>query len=448
MRNNLIKRTLTAAAFMAGFAAMAQPVEYRFGLKEALQFGLENSMSIRQAQYDKEQAEYKVGEVRSTGLPQLNGKGQFQNFPNLPTQLLPGEIIGQPGTQVPVQFGTEYTMSGTIEASQLLYNQQFFTGLKAARSSRELYQLLKIKSEEDVIYQVSNTFYQVLELRAQINVLDSNVSRLTKVEEVLQAQYENDLVTKTDLGRVKVNRSNLHTSLQSLRIAYEQQLNYMKLLLGMSIDSQLELTEPENIREVSLTTLQYDKEEAIELEILEKQKALQVLNKKSIVAGYAPSLALFGQQSWQAQRNEFNFFENNQPWFQQTVWGVQLQVPIFDGLQKHNKMQQAKVDLDKLQLQQTNTQRQLDMVYENAREQLTNSLASVRDQEENRELAKEVYEQTQMLYKEQVASLTDLLDAEQAYRQAETSYYNQLLKFKRSELDLLKAQGQLQTIIN
>ena len=58
-----------------------------------------------------------------------------------------------------------------------------------------------------------------------------------------------------------------------------------------------------------------------------------------------------------------------------------------------------------------------------------------------------MYEQTQLLYKEQVSNLTDLLDAEQAYREAQSNYFNEVLKFKQSELELLKAQGQLQTMI-
>ncbi|GGH69122.1 TolC family protein [Phaeocystidibacter marisrubri] len=446
---NHIKRTIcsTLALFAASFSVWSQPVEYNFDLKEALLFGLENSLSIRQAVLDQSQSEHVVGEVRATGLPQVTGEGQYQNFPNLPTQLLPGEIVGQPGTQIPVQFGTENTMSGTIKATQLIYNQQFFTGLRAAKSSRQLYELLKIKTEEDVIYEVSNAYYMVLELKAQRNVLDSNVAQLNKLEELMKLQYENDLVTQTDLGRIRVNRMNLQTQLQSVKIGLEQQKNYLKLLLGMDISNTLIIRAPEDIEDVSLQTLQYEKEQSIELEILDQQLTLNELNKKSIQAEYAPTLAVFGQQSWQAQRNEWNFFDSNQPWFQQTVVGVQLSVPIFDGLSKHHRIQQSEIDIQKVRLQQTNAQRSLDMQFQNAREQLTNSLASVEAQRDNKELAKDVYEQTQLLYKEQVVGLTDLLDAEQAYRQAETSFYNELLKFRRSELDLLKAQGQLKQII-
>lgn len=439
---------LFAVVIASTLTVNAQQAVSTMGLKDVLAYGLKNSIAIQQTVLDKEQAEYKVGEVRSSGLPQIDAEGKFQNFPNLPTQLLPGEIVGQPGTQIPVQFGTEYTTSGTINASQLLYSQEFFTGLRAARSSRELYEMLKIQSEEDVIYEVSKAFYKVLELQAQIEVVDSNMAMLTKLETLMKAQYENDVVTKTDYSRVKVNRANLATNLQSLKTGIEQQTNYLKLLIGMPIQNEIVLQEPEGLEDVTLSSLQYEKLEPIELKILERQKALNVLNRKATNAGYVPTLALFGSQQWQAQRNEFNFFDSDELWFQQTVWGLQLNVPIFDGLSKHYKSQQNKIDIDKLSLQQINAERQLDMQYKNAREQLTNSLASVEVQKENKELAREVYDQTQMLYKEQVSGLTDLLDAEQAFREAQNNYYSEILKFKTSELDLLKSQGQLQSLIN
>lgn len=437
----------TTLALLTSTVGFSQVEEFNFNLQEVLSYGLENSISIRQAVLDRQKADHLVGEVRASGLPQIDADGKYQNFPNLPTQLLPGEIVGAPGTQIPVQFGTENTMAGTINASQLLYSQQFLTGLHAARSSRELYDLMQIKSEEDVIYQVTNAYYNVLELKAQVNVLDSNVARLNHLEEIMTVQYENDLVTQTDLGRIQVNRMNLQTQLKSLRIGLEQQKNYLKLLMGMPIENELTLREPADIQDVTLRTLELQQETPIQLEIIDNQLELTELNRKSIAAEYYPTLALFGQQSWQAQRNEWDFFDPNGLWFQQTVIGVQLSVPIFDGLSKHHRIQQAQIDYERLSLDQVNAERQFDMQFLNAKEQLTNSIASVEAQRDNRELAKRVYDQTQMLYKEQVVNLTDLLDAEQAYREAERSFYTELLKFRRSELDLLQAQGQLQQII-
>ncbi|AEV31472.1 outer membrane protein [Owenweeksia hongkongensis DSM 17368] len=446
MRKTVIS-ALMALIVSIPFAVKGQ-TDNSFTLKQSLDYALKNSIDIQKSILDKKQADHLVSEVRGTGLPQVNANGQFQNFPNLPTQLLPGEIVGQPGTQIPVQFGTKFNATGTIEASQLLYNQQFFTGLQAANASEQLYELLKIQTEEDVIYQVSTAYYQVLEIQASINALQANVDRLNEVEKIMKVQQENDLITKTDYNRLKVNRINIETNLQTLKTAEEQSKNYLKLLMGMSMEQNISLIKGEDIEEINLSTLQYEKEIPIEIQLLDKQYELNVLNKKSLQAGNYPSLAAFGQQSWNAQRNEFNFFDDSQSWFQQTVIGVQLNVPLFSGLQRHHQVQQAKIDIEKTQLDLLYAERGKSMEYQNAREQLLNSMKSVEAQRENKDLAQEVYDQTQELYAEQVGSLTDLLDAETSWRESQINYIREILKFKKAELDLLRAQGQLRQLSN
>lgn len=183
------------------------------------------------------------------------------------------------------------------------------------------------------------------------------------------------------------------------------------------------------------------------MQLLNKETELNMLNKKAIQGEYYPTLSLFGQQTWQAQRNEFNFFENNQAWFQQTVVGVKLSVPIFDGLYKHSRVQQSQIDIQKLELDQINTKRQLNVGYENARAELVNTIKSVEAQKANQQLAQEVYEQTQDLYREQVGSLTDLLDAENGLREAQINYRRELLKYRVAELNVLRSLGQLKQLI-
>lgn len=421
--------------------------DYSLSLQQALQYGLENSIAIQKAEQDQQAARYQEGEVLSSGLPQISASGQYQNYPSLPTQILPGEIIGQPGTEVEVQFGTPFNANATLKADQLLFSKAYLSGVKAAKTSRQLYSLLKLNTEEEVMYEISTAFYTALQIESRLSVLDSNLKTIEQLENVMKAQYENDLVKRTDYNRVKVNKANLNTQVKSLEANYKQQKNYLKLLMGMPISNQIELAKPENLESISLSLFDYEREQQIQLKILEQQKLLREIEKSSIVAGYIPTLSLFGQHSYQAQRTEFNFLESGQPWFEQTFWGVQLNIPIFDGFKKHYQIQQSKIELDKIDLDQTHTQRQLDMQFENAREQLANSLESVLVQEENKELAKEVYQQTQTLYQEQVANLTELLDAEQAYRESQNNYYTELIKFKIAELDLLKAQGKLKSII-
>ena len=83
------------------------------------------------------------------------------------------------------------------------------------------------------------------------------------------------------------------------------------------------------------------------------------------------------------------------------------------------------------------------MQHQNAIKKLTSSIGSAKAQEENLQLAEEVYAQTELLYKEGLSPLTDLLEAETALREARTALNNQLISVKTAQVDLYKATGDI-----
>lgn len=138
-------------------------------LQEALNLASTNNIAIQQAQLDEQGAEYRIKETKGSGLPQLTGTGQLSVYPSIPTQLLPGEIIGQPGTTVPVQFGQKYNASGGLELSQLIFSKSYFVGLEAAATTRDLYRLRTQMSKEEVLYNVSSAYLQALQTKEQFS---------------------------------------------------------------------------------------------------------------------------------------------------------------------------------------------------------------------------------------------------------------------------------------
>lgn len=60
------------------------------------------------------------------------------------------------------------------------------------------------------------------------------------------------------------------------------------------------------------------------------------------------------------------------------------------------------------------------------------------------DLASEVYENTTLQYRHGVASLTDLLNAELSYREAQNNYISSLLDFYLADLNVQLANGSIQ----
>ncbi|WP_460880735.1 TolC family protein [Pontibacter rugosus] len=137
-----------------------------------------------------------IREARSQGLPQVNIAGGLDYYPALPTQILPGELAGMPGEDIPVRFGKDYSANGNVKLTQLLFNQSYFVGLKAAKTSQDLYRLRKEMAQEDLIYNIGAAYYQTLQTKEQFQNIEANLKRLAELERIMTLQYKNDLVPK------------------------------------------------------------------------------------------------------------------------------------------------------------------------------------------------------------------------------------------------------------
>ena len=434
-------------SMVSSTSLFAQDSTEKLTLEQCVQFAIKNSHDAKIADLELEGAENQIKEIRGTGLPQVNGFATFDDNLKLPTQMLPGEFFGQEGT-IPVQFGTNYAATAGVEANQLIFSQSYFVGLQASRASKEYYKLNQLKTDEDIIYQVASNYYNALNIQEQLTIIDDNLERLTQLLKIMQVRMENDLVREVDYNRVKVNKTNLETQRKSLLTGLRSQLNMLKYLMGKPMDESMTLDNTAitsfNQDEVLLNN-NLEMEERTEIKILNKQMELYQLDQKNVQSGYYPSLNAYGRYYFQGQQNSFGDMFSEK-WFSAAVIGLQLNIPIFDGLQKKYKVAQSKINQSIVSENISKTESYISLEQETASSQLINSLESLEAQEENVSLAEKVYNQTNSLYKEGVSPLTDLLDAETSLREAKTGFNTEVIKIKMAELDLIKAKGQLKLI--
>src|SRR5690606_41150554 len=136
-------------------------------LQQAIRYALENKVEAQKARLDVRNSQYQVDEVRSGALPQVSGSGTLTYNPMLQKSALPGDLIGQPGTTVMVAFGQKWQSNATLTVNQQIFNQALFTGLKAASTTREFYQINKDLTDEQLIEKVANAYYQVFQSRSE-----------------------------------------------------------------------------------------------------------------------------------------------------------------------------------------------------------------------------------------------------------------------------------------
>src|SRR5690606_29093821 len=420
-------------------------------LQQANRYALENKVEAQKARHDVTNSQYQVDEVRSGALPQVSGSGTLTYNPMLQKSALPGDLIGQPGTTVMVAFGQKWQSNATLTVNQQIFNQALFTGLKAASTTREFYQINKDLTDEQLIEKVANAYYQVFQSRLQEKTIETNLNNTEKNRQVIQGLVEAGLAKRIDLDRTTVQVNNLKTQLQQARNTLEIQENALKFAIGMDITNEIVLPEETFAIDASvLETQSSNLNNRTEVRLLEKQAELLELDKKATIADYYPTLSVTGNLGYLGMGQSFPIFSKDVGvnWSGFSGLGLNLSIPIFNGGRTRAQVNQKNVEILRAKADLEDTKLALSMANENAKTQIKNSLLTISSSQANVQLAKEVLENTQNNYRNGLATLTELLDAENSYADAQTNYNTSLLNYKIAEVQLIKAKGELKTLVN
>lgn len=442
-----MKRILLIVLCTLGLSANAQTT---LTLKDAVTYALQNKADAKKAQLEVEKSEYKIQEVRSRALPQISANGNLTYNPIIQTTVIDGAGFGQPGTTIQAAFGQKWTSTAGVSLTQAIFDQAVFTGLKAAKSTREFYQINSQLTDEQVIERVANNYYSVYVQQERLVLLDSNYVNTTKVRDIVQGQFDNGLAKKIDLDRIIVKMSNIDTERQQIKNQITLQENALKFYMGMPIETQIVLPKEEFEVVPAELTEEPNIENRTEYLLLKKQEELLVFNKKAIQAEYYPTLSLSASYNYIGQGPEFPWFAKPSSgvyWSDFSGIGLNLRVPIFTGFGTRSRVRQADVEIRSLQEDIKDTKLSLDLDYRNAMAQIENNLVTIQNQKENMRLAKEILVNTKNNYLQGLASLTDLLDSENASLEAQNNYTRAVLNYKIAEISLIKSKGELKSLI-
>lgn len=445
-----MKKLLALTFLTLALTAQSQEIK-RLTLKDAINYALENKAEAKKAKLKVENSEYQIQEVRSRALPQISANGSLNYNPILQTSVIDGSSFGQPGTSIQATFGQKWSSTAGLALTQNLFDQSVFTGLKAAKTTREFYQINERLTEEQVIERVANNYYAVYVQRQNLTVLDSTYKNTTKVKNIIKGQYDNGLAKKIDLDRILVKISNIDTQRQQVLNGVQLQENALKFYMGMPIATVIEIPQSEFEVTPQAFAEEPNTETRTEYLLVKKQEQLLEFQKKAITAAYYPTLSLSAgynyigqgpQMPWGAKPSDGVY------WSDYSAIGLNLRVPIFSGFATRSKIRQADVDLRSIKEDLVDTKLSLDLAFANAKTQIDNSIITINNQKSNAQLAQEVLDNTKNNYIQGLTSLTDLLDAENAFTEAQNNYTAAVLDYKLAEIQLIKSKGELKTLIN
>lgn len=425
------------------FSALAQD---SFTLSECIDYTLDNHPSVSVYENNREIARAESNQSVASYLPQVMGSAGIIDNLELQTTILPAGLKGPESAEV--QFGTQFNTTVGIDVNQTIYDQSKIMGIKAGEPYEEMTRLQQEQNKETLIYNTATAYFQVLIYNEQLSILESNKHKYEELVATLSFQEQKGVVLENDVDRVRVNLSATNYQIKDARTQIQLALNALKNAMGMPYSVPLEVVKA--IDYASFANMQMEEELILdnltEIKINQKQIALQEIDVKMTRASYIPTLNFVGKYATQTLSNEFE--DAFSGWNEYSYVGLSLQVPIFSGLGRINKLHEANLKLENEQSNYLINSQNLQLRFENAKTSVGTAYSSFQSNLDNLNLAKKLLDVTEYQYQQGVVSLTDYLNDDTAYKNAQSNYIKSLYGLIINQLDYQKSQGTLLEFIS
>ncbi len=432
----------------------------QFTMKQAMAYALRNQRSIENAKFETYIAEKRVKELVGIGLPQISFSGNYTQYTELPVSVIdirnfdldptaPGVPEGLPDSIYfqTANFGIRHNATGQADLSQLIFDGSWIVGLQAAKEFKNLNEINLERTKEQAAVQVAKAYYNALVGEERSKLLDANVERLRGLLTSTEALYKNGFAEKVDVDRLRIQLNNLEVEQRKTERLVELGYDLLKFQMGMPvndeivltdrIDADMELETPEDL------DLEADySEQRLETKLLRQQIKLNELDIKRNRLGSFGTLAGFASVNYTTARPRFFSLDINPNWFRSTLFGIQYNVTIFDGVQKRSRIQQTELKIDQLRNDLETFRESAMMETRSAITNVVNAYADVDNARRNLELSEEVYRISTTKYEEGIGSNLEVIDAESTLLTSQINYLTALYDYNLARIELQRVQGE------
>lgn len=435
-----IKHWITLG-LLAGISSLT--AQKSLSLQEAVQFGLENNPQAKISEFDLELARKKVKETAAIGLPQVNADISYNNFIDIPIQVAPGAAFGQPDVEfVELQFGTEHNASANLTASQLLFNGSYLVGLKASKTYVKLAEYQRGMTDVNLKHDIASAYHLVLVAQESVKITEESLEKINTAFNETKLLFENGFVDEASLDELELSKLSLENTLVQVKNQVKTAELLLKLQLGLPVSEELTLTSDlETLLENKFALGQFNPSNNIQYGMLETKEDLTKLDLDNQKAALLPTLAAFYNHQQNAFRNEFNFFDTDQKFFPTNLVGVKMTIPIFTSGSTVSKINQAKVEVAKVEEEKKQLEIGLALQYQEAVNNLIIAEQSLDLVKKKIHLGEGILDKAYINHKEGLISSFELNEKESRFLQLQSEYLQSLMKVLNAQLAIEKLQS-------
>ncbi len=398
-------------------------------VNEAIELARKNNLDLQISRQTAQIQQWNVMAAKGTRLPQLKFTTAFDYNFVLPTQLIPAQFFGgREGEFRSIQFGVPFNLTAGLEGNVPLWNAGLKQEVEIAKANQNIGILQTLVLQDDLSTQVARLYFATVFTQKYITITQQNLANTDSIAHIVAERKEKGLIDQLEYNRVRSTRLAIEDVLHQNEMAYQKNLNQLRLVVGDSTittspsnsfflfkENGAELPSPARGGgggEVAVPRLQlWAAQFSLAKEQVKKEQKLRL-----------PTLSAYARYSEQAQRNQLNFLNFNEKWFGIGVAGLRFEAPIYSGRIRESGIARARVNAEIAQLQLNNEKRKYDtetqdllITYNQSLNSLKNNQEAYQLNEENMKLVLIKYKGGILSYDQYLNVFNEVLNAQNKY---------------------------------
>lgn len=395
-------------------------------LRQAQDYAIEHNKTLKNSSIDYRKAELAKWSAIASMLPQISGTFS---------------VSANPGFEL--NFGgmpLEMPTSGTFGASaSIAITGQQIVGIQLAELSKQMTDLTRQQSEDDIRYQVAKVYMSILVMQNTTDLLNRSLENLEKLQKSTEDAVAVGAAEQTDADKIMVQVLTLRTSISSTNRSLEMLENSMRLQLGCGVNTELNLTQsiddllkPEDILNLQSIAFNYENNYNYQLlrmnsDLLKKQIDLKVMANLPTLSAYYQ----YSGKTYFGKKEGFNMTPPN-------VIGLSLNIPIFTSGRNWSEVKQARLTYDAMQNTIDNTVDALLVQERQLRYNVTSNYETYEAQKLNLEVTERVFTNVSNKFEHGMASSLELTTASSDIISAQSSFITAVLNLVNAQIELVQ----------
>lgn len=428
----------------ANVYSQADSVDIVLTIDKAVSIALQKNYDIQIAQLGIQKAEEQITEAYSGAWPKLSLSGQYTRNLKSPVLFIPPNTPFNPSPNtLTFSIGAKNSYNVGVTLSQTIFDPRLGTAISIAEKYSKYSDLSGESAKDDVIAQVKESFYNVLLSKKLVDVNEQGYKVAQANYENTGALYKQGAASEYDYLRAEVQLANVKPMLIEAKNNLQLAKNFLKNLLALDLNTTIDVEGEFKVEKVSPDLMERSneilKDKNPALRRLSIQKLMLEENVNIEKAAYLPTLSAFGNYDWQTQDNTFKFSDYN--WANTITVGLSLTYTLFDGFKRSARIQQAKIDVENLEVTKNKTEAGLRIGLMQSKLKMEEALDRIEAQEKSVQQAQRALEIAQTRYKEGVGTQLEILDTQNSLTQTRINYEKAVYDFLVAKTEWEKVLG-------